>query len=167
MSNFKRFLLLGSIGMVLLAGLLLTSNTRGSNTAFASGCNTVAYENWINNCSVYEGNISNYVYAIQVDINASGTGCGGLSVDGSFGPKTFAAVKCFQTAKKIGVDGIVGPQTWQTLLESIGNYYYLSGGYYYYSRTASGPWNFKVNSTSNIWYVYVGHWCEMNLSSPC
>lgn len=32
--------------------------------------------------------------------------------DGSFGPKTTAAVEAFQNAAGIAVDGIVGPQTW-------------------------------------------------------
>jgi hypothetical protein len=38
-----------------------------------------------------------------------------LAKDGQFGPLTADAVKDFQTAKKISVDGIVGPQTWHAL----------------------------------------------------
>lgn len=37
-------------------------------------------------------------------------------VDGVFGAKTEAAVKNFQRAKGLKVDGIVGPQTWKPLL---------------------------------------------------
>jgi len=39
-----------------------------------------------------------------------------LAVDGIFGPQTQAAVRSFQAGFHIGVDGIVGPVTWNTLL---------------------------------------------------
>lgn len=38
-----------------------------------------------------------------------------LAKDGIFGAQTENAVKDFQTKKKIGVDGIVGPLTWHSL----------------------------------------------------
>jgi peptidoglycan hydrolase-like protein with peptidoglycan-binding domain len=37
-------------------------------------------------------------------------------VDGIFGPKTEAAVRAFQQNENLGVDGIVGRQTWAALL---------------------------------------------------
>ena len=46
---------------------------------------------------------------LNYDINAK------LTVDWQFGPLTEAAVKNFQAAKHITVDGIVGPQTWTAL----------------------------------------------------
>ena len=38
-----------------------------------------------------------------------------LMTDGTFGPMTIAAVKDYQSAKGLGVDGIVGPKTWHAL----------------------------------------------------
>lgn len=40
---------------------------------------------------------------------------GGLAVDGSFGPKTLAAVKRYQRSHRLAVDGYVGPHTWYSL----------------------------------------------------
>jgi len=39
-----------------------------------------------------------------------------VSVDGSFGPQTLAAVKSFQRAHRLAVDGIIGSLTWHALL---------------------------------------------------
>lgn len=42
---------------------------------------------------------------------------GGMTVDGSFGAKTEAAVETYQTKNGLIVDGIVGPKTWDKLLD--------------------------------------------------
>ena len=59
------------------------------------------------------GSRSDAVKALQEKLNALGYDCG--TVDGIFGAKTLAAVKAFQTAKSLSVDGIVGVNTWGAL----------------------------------------------------
>ena len=39
-----------------------------------------------------------------------------VSVDGIFGPLTVGAVRAFQNAKGLGVDGVVGPHSWGVLI---------------------------------------------------
>ena len=41
-----------------------------------------------------------------------------ITIDGNFGPRTEEAVKNVQRFFKITVDGIVGPQTWRTLIDA-------------------------------------------------
>lgn len=54
------------------------------------------------------------VRALQAVLNAGGFNCG--EADGSFGSKTDAAVRKFQEAKGLKVDGSVGVATWTALL---------------------------------------------------
>ncbi|HSP77576.1 MAG TPA: peptidoglycan-binding protein [Myxococcaceae bacterium] len=60
-----------------------------------------------------EGARGEPVRALQNRLNALGFNAGGA--DGSFGPKTLAAVKAFQRAKGLTPDGVVGPKTWDKL----------------------------------------------------
>lgn len=53
------------------------------------------------------------VVALQNKLNSIGFDCG--AADGIFGKKTLAAVRLYQAAKGLEVDGIVGPQTWASL----------------------------------------------------
>lgn len=52
------------------------------------------------------------VRTLQAELDKHGAH---LVVDGDFGPLTLAAVKAFQAAQKIAVDGIAGPVTWAHL----------------------------------------------------
>jgi peptidoglycan hydrolase-like protein with peptidoglycan-binding domain len=54
------------------------------------------------------------VKVLQWLLNTNGYDVG--EVDGIFGKKTIAAVKAFQTAKGLDVDGIVGKDTWSAIL---------------------------------------------------
>jgi peptidoglycan hydrolase-like protein with peptidoglycan-binding domain len=62
------------------------------------------------------GNRGADVQAIQYLLQYNGQS---VTADGVFGASTVTAAKAFQTAKGLGVDGIVGPQTWTALTPTI------------------------------------------------
>lgn len=62
------------------------------------------------------GSKNDAVKWLQRKLNYLGYKCG--SADGIFGPKTDAAVRAFQRAKKLSADGIVGANTWRALLNA-------------------------------------------------
>src|SRR5262249_47205002 len=53
---------------------------------------------------------------IQYLLNQQGTE---ISVDGDFGPQTEQAVRAFQQARRLTVDGVVGATTWQALFVTV------------------------------------------------
>ncbi len=56
------------------------------------------------------------VWALQAELNQR-AGLG-VRVDGIFGAQTEQAVRAFQAAHRLQVDGVVGPQSWSVLLPS-------------------------------------------------
>ena len=71
---------------------------------------------------VRKGSQGDAVRGVQEEFqfrNLSGDPSKGLAVDGIFGPKTDAAVRGFQDALDLVVDGIVGPVTWQALVSGM------------------------------------------------
>jgi peptidoglycan hydrolase-like protein with peptidoglycan-binding domain len=62
------------------------------------------------------GNRGVDVLAIQYLLRAAGQS---VTADGVFGSGTTTAVRAFQTARGLGVDGIVGPQTWGALAVTV------------------------------------------------
>lgn len=71
---------------------------------------------------VSRGSTGDAVRAVQEEFqfrNLSGDPSQGVQVDGIFGPKTEAAVRGFQLALRLAVDGIVGPLTWRALISGM------------------------------------------------
>jgi peptidoglycan hydrolase-like protein with peptidoglycan-binding domain len=65
---------------------------------------------------VRQGDRQHPVRSLQYLLRARGRN---LSVDGIFGPITYAAVRAFQQRKGLAVDGIVGPVTWRALVSGM------------------------------------------------
>ncbi|WP_287714701.1 peptidoglycan-binding domain-containing protein [Blautia sp.] len=85
----------------------------------------------------------------------------GGGADGSFGGKTTEAVRSFQSACGIGVDGQCGRDTWKKFrstlrLNSTGSYKYYEGLSPYYNN----HYNMRqVNAYDGTWYCYyAGSW---------
>ena len=65
---------------------------------------------------VQQGSNGDAVRAVQSQIHGRGDGANQVAVDGIFGSVTNDAVRAFQTLLGLPVDGIVGPQTWNYLV---------------------------------------------------
>ena len=65
---------------------------------------------------VQQGSNGDAVRAVQSQIHSRGDGANQVAIDGIFGPATNSAVRAFQTLLGLSVDGIVGPQTWNHLV---------------------------------------------------
>lgn len=62
------------------------------------------------------GSKGDAVRALQTLLIGYGYSCGRSGADGSFGPATEKALKAYQKARGLTVDGICGPKTWAKLL---------------------------------------------------
>ena len=65
---------------------------------------------------IQRGATGDNVRSLQILLEGYGYDVGTYGTDGDFGADTESAVRRFQTAKKLEVDGIVGNQTWSALL---------------------------------------------------
>lgn len=152
--------------LIFLAPIAAVTLTSGA--ASAAGCNTAATYSWTNNCTVSEGAISHYVVAIQMIVDSQEI-CASLNIDGDFGPATLNGVKCFQREYNITADGIVGPQTWTTMRNSL-YFYNTAGGWNYYYSNGVGLVDFRRNNTNGDWYYggpnATSKWTRMNTSAP-
>ena len=66
---------------------------------------------------IRQGSKSNYVCVCQDALNALGYPTGGL--DGVFGVQTRNSVLTFQSRNGLSADGIVGTNTWNTLMSQV------------------------------------------------
>lgn len=66
---------------------------------------------------IRRGSISTYVLIAQDDLNTLGFRTWGL--DGIFGSQTEQAVRNYQRARGLSVDGIIGCNTWRSLQEDV------------------------------------------------
>ncbi len=72
--------------------------------------------------TVKRGSKGSAVRGVQEEFqfrNLSGDPSKGVQIDGIFGPQTEAAVRGFQEALQITIDGIVGPVTWRALVSGM------------------------------------------------
>ena len=65
---------------------------------------------------VKSGSNGHPIKSLQYLLRARGQN---VAVDGEFGPNTTAAVKTFQASHGLAADGIVGPQTWPTVVVTV------------------------------------------------
>lgn len=77
------------------------------------GVTYIPRNNITNYPTLRNGSSSNFVYLLQLLLNQYGAN---ISIDGAFGPNTTNAVIAFQQANGLAPDGIVGRNTWSTLL---------------------------------------------------
>ena len=77
------------------------------------GVNYIPRDNLNNYPLLRSGSQGNFVYLLQFILNQYGYN---LSVDGIFGSRTLSAVRDFQRNNSLSVDGLVGTNTWRTLL---------------------------------------------------
>lgn len=77
------------------------------------GVNYVTRNDLSNYPTLRSGSRSDFVYLLQLMLNQNGFN---LTVDGQFGANTLNAVTQFQQTNGLAADGIVGANTWRTLL---------------------------------------------------
>ena len=77
------------------------------------GVSYLSRDNLNNYPLLRSGSQGNFVYLLQFILNEYGYN---LTVDGIFGSRTLNAVRDFQRNNSLSVDGLVGTNTWRTLL---------------------------------------------------
>ena len=97
----------------LVAGDILLNDKHHTATAVTNGVNADGSTPAVTMPLLKKGSSGDAVKKLQQTLNSKGYK---LSEDGDFGSKTEAAVKAFQKANGLEVDGEVGPMTWGALM---------------------------------------------------
>jgi peptidoglycan hydrolase-like protein with peptidoglycan-binding domain len=90
-----------AVGAAVATGIVIAAPGAGAAASFPT---------------VRRGDTGANVYAVQHLLTAHGRR---TTADGDFGPATESSVRSFQSASSIGVDGIVGNQTWPKLIMTV------------------------------------------------
>jgi peptidoglycan DL-endopeptidase CwlO len=107
-----RFLL----GFAAVAIMLAVGGVVAITASPASAQTTVVY---VHSVTLRAGSSGPVVVNLQAALNHVNVGMPSLVLDGRFGPRTLAAVRQFQAARGLAVDGIVGPRTGQALAAAV------------------------------------------------
>ncbi|HTI26851.1 MAG TPA: GH25 family lysozyme [Kutzneria sp.] len=99
----------------LLAGLLLTAATTGAVGVAPAGAAVCGHSSA--QASIKQGATGADVEEAQCELNLATkpSRYTPIAADGTFGPGTEARVRVFQQCAGLGVDGVVGPNTWAAL----------------------------------------------------
>ena len=97
-----------------LDGTATTVIANNTTTTTTKGGNTVS----VSLSVLKKGSTGKEVKTLQRLLIALGFSCGASGVDGSFGNATLEAVKNYQKAKGLVVDGSVGSVTWTSILKN-------------------------------------------------
>lgn len=161
----RRFLtVLGKAGLVTVGGLtvpILASGTPASAHAITGPTGCGGWDNnhvICNGCSVSRGNIVRLWQALIWTFGAEGAlGTSFTSfVDGDFGPNTARATRDWQDWQNIGIDGVVGPQSWGTMRCQLAFKRTLNGyNYYEYSSGNRALIGLRRTVATGLWYYRV------------
>ena len=89
--------------------IVLTAGSGATSAKSEKDCNITIKQ-------LEKGSEGDRVKALQILLIGYGYSCGIAGVDGDFGSATDKAVRAYQKAKGLEVDGSVGPKTWAKLL---------------------------------------------------
>lgn len=100
------------------------------------------------------------VSAVQQICTDAGFGSTVGNIDGSFGPKTYTALKDYQSTHNLENDGFAGPQTWNVMHSGL-QYVYSNPTdamyeYFKYDEGYGGSIAFSYNCSNGCWSYETG-----------